>query len=139
MNRISAIAFLAIASVASCTGAIAQNVQLKANIPFNFTVGDTWLPAGEYTVTMPMRHVLRLQNADHAATIVTNESHDESSSGSKLVFDRYENQYFLHEVLCPTVSSLNLDISASKTEKKARQRAIEAKLANDGQTMVAAR
>jgi hypothetical protein len=55
------------------------------------------------------------------------------------VFDKYGDQYFLHEVLCPSVHSLNLDITASKAEKKARERAIEAKLPKGEQTMVAAR
>jgi hypothetical protein len=139
MNRISAIALLTIASVATCTGAIAQDVTLKANIPFDFTVGNTWMPAGEYTISTPMRQVLQFRNAGHVASIVANESYTESDSGSKLVFDKYGNQYFLHQVLCPRASSLNLDVAASKAEKRARERAIEAKLSKRDQTMVAAR
>ena len=140
MNRISAIAMLTtLASVATCTGAIAQESQLKANIPFDFTVGNTWMPAGEYTISTPMRLVLELRSSGHVASVVTLESNDASNSGSKLVFDKYGDQYFLHEVLCPSVHSLNLDITASKAEKKARERAIEAKLPKGEQTMVAAR
>ena len=71
---------------------------------------------------------------------MSSEDNTESNSGSKLVFDRYGNQYFLHEVLCPNVASLNLEVAPSKTEKNARQHATEAKLHNSGdQTMVAAR
>jgi len=141
MNRISAIGLLTIASLAACTGAIAQQPGLKANIPFDFTVGDTWMPAGEYTISPPQRQIVRFRSADLAktATIATSQSFYESSSGSKLVFDRYGDQYFLHRVLCPTVSSLNLDVPPGKSEKQARSRSLEAKLHNGAETMVAAK
>ena len=142
MNRISAISLLTIGSLASCAGAIAQQPAMKANIPFNFTVGNTWMPAGEYTISAPMREVLEFQSADHAhiATVVSAESHDESNSGSKLVFEKYGNEYFLHRVLCPTVSELNLDVATGKTEKAARKHSLEAKNPDKGQeTLVAAK
>jgi hypothetical protein len=140
MNRISATALLAIASVASCTGAIAQQPALRANIPFDFTVGNTWMPAGEYTITSPTHDVLALKSATHIASVVSIQSGAESNSGSELVFDRYDDQYFLHQVLCPNRVSLNLQIPSSKSEKRARERAIEAKGPVSGnQIMVAAR
>ena len=142
MNRITAISLLTIGSLASCVGAIAQQPAMKANIPFSFAVGNTWLPAGEYTISSPVREVIEFQSADHAhlATVVSVESHDESTAGgSKLVFERYGNQYFLHRVLCPTVSELNLDVAAGKVEKAARKRSLEAKNPDNGQTLVAAR
>src|ERR1039458_9020391 len=107
MNRISAIGLLTIASLATCTGAIAQ--QLKANIPFGFTVGNTWMPAGEYTISSPLRQVVQVRSADLAkiATIVSSQSYDEPSSVSKLVFDKYGDQYFLRRVLSPSIASLD--------------------------------
>ena len=139
MNRFSAIALLAIASVAMCAGAIAQQPGLKANIPFDFTVGNTWMPAGEYTIASPTHEVLELKSGSHIALVVSTQSNDESKSGSKLVFDKYGNQYFLHEVLSPNHVSLNLKIAPSKAEKRARERVIEAQLPGGEQTMVAAR
>ena len=141
MKRISAIGLLTIASLATCTGAIAQQPALKANIPFDFTVGNTWMPAGEYTISSPLRQVVQLRSADLAktATIVSSQSFNESSSGSKLVFDKYGDQYFLHRVLCPSVTSLNLDVPQGKAEKQARSRSLEAKLPNGEETMVAAK
>lgn len=139
MNRIPAIFLITLASVAAA-GANAQQPALKANIPFDFTVGNTRMPAGEYTITTPIREVLLLRTAGHSASVVSSESNAESNSGSILVFDRYGSQYFLHEVLCPNVASLNLDVAPSKAEKNAREHATEAKLPNSGeQTMVAAR
>jgi hypothetical protein len=141
MNRISSIGLLTIASLATCTGAIAQQPALKANIPFDFRVGDTWMPAGEYTISSPQREIVQLRSADLAktATIVSSQSSHESDSGSELVFDKYGNQYFLHRVLCPTVSSLNLDVPQGKAEKQARSRSLEAKVHNGEETMVAAK
>ena len=142
MNRITAISLLTIGSLASCAGAIAQQPAMKANIPFSFAVGNTWLPAGEYTISSPIREVIEFQSADHLniATVVSAESHDESTSGSKLVFEKYGNQYFLHRVLCPTVSELNLDVASGKMERAARKRSLEAKNHDKGQeTLVAAR
>jgi len=141
MKRISALALLAVAAMATCAGAIAQQPALKANIPFDFTVGNTWMPAGEYTVTSPMHSIVQLRSADLAktATIVSSQSYNESDSGSKLVFDKYGDQYFLHRVLCPTVNSLNLNIPRGKAEKQARSHSLEAELHNGEETMVAAK
>jgi hypothetical protein len=56
------------------------------------------------------------------------------------VFDKYGSEYFLHEVVCPNVASLNLEVAPSKAEKSARQHTIEAKLTDSGeQIMIAAR
>ena len=139
MKRISAIGLLTIASLATCTGAIAQ--QLKANIPFGFTVGNTWMPAGEYTISSPLRQVVQVRSVDLAkiATIVSSQGYNESRSGSKLVFDKYGDQYFLRHVLCPSIVSLNLDVPQGKAEKRARSRSLEAKLHNGEETMVAAK
>jgi hypothetical protein len=113
---------------------------LRANIPFDFTVGNTWMPAGEYTISSPTHDVLELQSGSHIASVVSIQSGAESNSGSELVFDRYDDQYFLHQVLCPKLVSLNLQIPSSRSEKRVRERAIEAKGPVSGnQIMVAAR
>ena len=139
MKRISALALLAVAAMATCAGAIAQQPALKANIPFDFTVGNTWMPAGEYTVTSPMHSIVQLRSADLAktATIVSSQSYNESDSGSKLVFDKYGDRYFLHRVLCPSIASLNLDVPQGRAEKRARS--VEARLHNAEETLVAAK
>jgi hypothetical protein len=139
MKRISALAMIVVGAIATCVGAVAQKPAIKANIPFNFTVGNTWMPAGEYTVTSPMHSVVQLRSTDltKIATIVSSQSYNESDSGSELVFDKYGDQYFLHRVLCPSISSLNLDVPQGKAEKKARSRSLEAKLRNGDETLVA--
>lgn len=49
MNRIAAIAVFAGATLMTASSARAQGSVVKANVPFNFTVNDTVLPAGNYT------------------------------------------------------------------------------------------
>jgi hypothetical protein len=141
MKRISALALLAIASMAACTGAIGQQPVIKANIPFNFTVGNSWMPAGEYTISSPLQQVILFRSADLAktATVVSTHSYNESDSGSKLVFDKYGDQYFLHRVLCPSITSLNLDVPQGAAARKARSRFLEAKLYKGEEILVAAK
>lgn len=137
MNRISAIGLLTIASLATCIGAIAQQPALKANIPFGFTVGDTRMPAGEYTISSPLQQVVQIRSTDLAniATVVSPGGYDQPSSGSKLVFDKYGDQYFLRRVLCASFASLNIHVPQGKAEKEARS--LEANLRNGEETMVA--
>ncbi|MGA2048540.1 MAG: hypothetical protein ABSG96_12645 [Terracidiphilus sp.] len=141
MKRISALALLAIASMAACTGAISQQPAIKANIPFDFTVGNNWMPAGEYTISSPMGRFVEIRSADLArtTTVVTTQSHNESDSGSKLVFDKYGDQYFLHRVLCPSIASLNLDVPQGAAARKARSRSLEAKTYRAEEILVATR
>ena len=99
------------------------------------------MPAGEYTISSPVRDVVQVRSADLAkiATIVSIQSFNESGSGSQLVFDKYGDQYFLRHVLCPSMASLNLDVPQGKAEKRARSRALEANLHSGEETMVAAK
>jgi predicted phage tail protein len=139
MKRIIAIALFATAALATSTGAFAQQPGMKAKIPFDFTVGNTWLPAGEYTIYSPLQSVIRVRNADNssAATVVSSHSNYEAGSGSKLVFLRYGDRYFLHRVLCSSNSAMNLDIAPGKAEKEAHTQ--EAKLHTSKEVLVAAR
>jgi hypothetical protein len=140
MNRISTIALLAIASLASCAGAYGQDRAVKANIPFDFTVGNTWMPAGEYKISTPFDgSVIELRSMNRSAfvSVIATASHAELNSKGELVFDRYGDSYYLHQVLCPTIARLNVDVPPGKSEKRARS--LEAKLHNGAETLVAAK
>ena len=138
MKRITALALLSIASLATTIGALAQQPGMKANIPFDFTVGNTKLPAGEYIVTSPTDQVIWLRSADNSssATAVSLHSNAEPGSQSKLVFLQYGNRYFLHRILSASYSSMDLDIVTGKAEKEARS---EARLRTGQEVLVAAR
>jgi hypothetical protein len=138
MKRISTLVF-SIACLALSIGAAAQQPGMKANIPFNFTVGDTNLPAGEYTISSPIDQVIRLRSSDNAtgATVVSLHCSEAPGSNSTLVFRRYGDRYFLHRVLSASYSSMDLDVPSGKAEKEARSSV--AKLQAKQEVLVAAR
>lgn len=138
MKRIPTLSLIILAAL-SAIPAIAQGVVLKADVPFGFTVGDTYLPAGHYTVSSPSSGIIRVANEDTngAATVSTIHGFKDPGNGSKLVFEKWGERYFLHHVLCPTTASMNVDIPEWNAEKRARTR--EAKLEHGEQILIAAR
>jgi hypothetical protein len=138
MNRIKAIALFAIANFAMAGTSFAQSNEVRANVPFDFTVGDKLLPAGTYTIKEQSDHVILIKNHDKpiAAISLVNGDANRSPNGGKLKFHRYGSQYFLSEILCEQ-ASMNLQVPTSKTEKRTALQ--EAKLRARGDTLVAAR
>jgi hypothetical protein len=139
MKRISAIALLTVGILAASTGLVAQERVVTANIPFNFTVGEKGMPAGEYTISSPGRNIIQIESKDkkHIASVIGTQSYHESTSTPQLVFDRYGSYYFLHRVLSAKSTPMNADIPLGNVEKRLRTR--EAKLQTGEETLVAAR
>jgi hypothetical protein len=87
---------LATASASAQTG-------VKVNIPFNFIVNKTALPAGEYTVqslgSSSTAILLRSTDNQIAKTLLPNVcSSSTPSTQNKLVFHRYGTEYFLAQI-----------------------------------------
>ena len=90
--------------IALCAGyaenANAQTTYFTADIPFTFHVGNQSLPAGEYTVrcTNPASDVkvLQLRSKDGKSNVLvrTNSIVGRMNKDTKLVFNRYGNQYY---------------------------------------------
>jgi hypothetical protein len=137
MNRISAIALLAIANLAMAGTALAQSNSVEAKVPFDFTVGDKVLPAGTYTIKPASASLILISTADHRTASFTLVSEDSGSSpdGGKLVFHRYGDQYFLSKILCDN-ADLHVAIPASKREKATEHE--QARNKTNGTTLVAA-
>ncbi len=83
----------------------AQQVRVTADIPFEFIVGSTTLPAGEYALLNTFRagdHLLveGLSAGLHeSARVLSNRAYSHSIDGpTRLVFNRYENRYFLSQI-----------------------------------------
>lgn len=121
--RLTGALLLALGASTVSVSAHAQQHTLKTKIPFEFTVGDTRMPAGEYRIKED-RSFLVFETAGHTAAVQSYDSHADSLSGSKLVFHQYGDQYFLHEVFVPNVASLNRLIAPSKAERGASQREV---------------
>lgn len=86
-----------------------SRTQLVANIPFEFSVGDKSMPAGEYTVRQVNpssdRAILQLQSRNGKATamiqmntVIAKANGQETAS---LHFDRYGNRYFFAQAWMP--------------------------------------
>ena len=82
--------------------------KVVANIPFDFTVGKTTLPAGEYVVqrgSSPATLFVQNKETYEAATVLAISVEDRSSLGeAKLVFDRHGNEHSLSQVWSGTLT-----------------------------------
>jgi len=83
----------------------AQSERSKiTNIPFDFTVGEKTLPAGEYTIEPNRRDSLNvwlLQSRDgHLSALFATGSvrASETQEKCKFVFHKYGDQYFLSQI-----------------------------------------
>jgi hypothetical protein len=122
MNRIATLALFLAAAVTMAGSAAAKASVTGVNVPFNFAVNDTFLPAGHYTIGSDSKHpeiliVRDEKNNVRALEVGMNGSGDTKNSG-KLVFHKVAGQYFLREVHLAS-NSADLLLSQSKMEKKA--------------------
>jgi hypothetical protein len=119
MKRITALAFLT-AALISMGSACAHAQATGFKVPFDFTVGNQVLPAGTYQVSYATNNAILIRSQDERFyAFTTTYSADPSTSGGKVVFTKYGNQYFLHEVLCSALS-MNVALPTSRLEKRAR-------------------
>lgn len=100
-----------------CALAPANAEELKVTVPFDFVVGGKALPAATYTI----REALSNDNtglaflAEGAAALARASAIDSSVTGTKLVFHRIGDQYFLSDVVSPKGK---LHFVASRQEKQ---------------------
>lgn len=85
----------------TATSVYAQSdMRLKVNIPFEFSVRNRVLPAGEYIVRYRIRHLLEIRTVDGRGvqffTFFTQAR--TTPIQSALVFHRYGDQYFLSKI-----------------------------------------
>jgi hypothetical protein len=92
--------------LATGTTAFAQMFEgsIDANIPFRFYAGDTWLPAGKYTIRVPDKeqpNILLIQNAnDTVEVFLVTESTTRATAASEpsMDFDKLGNKDFLSTI-----------------------------------------
>ena len=114
----------------------AQSIMLKADIPFDFVVGDKQLPSGEYHVKQINSGTTLIQGKDaHSSAVVLTAAAQAAkiSDVSKLVFNRYGDQYFLSKIW-EASSVAGRQVVKSRLEREVAQR-----LSNDGTTVIAAK
>jgi len=86
----------------SAGSAFAQTTKIKVDVPFNFVVNRTLMPAGTYMISsVGMGGTLIFQGLDNNALKLVNASYDAASKPSentKLVFRCYGERYFLSQI-----------------------------------------
>jgi hypothetical protein len=97
------LALIGLGLLLATASAYAQSGVVKANVPFNFIVNNTQLPAGEYRIH-PIGitpSAMAIQSPDRKVGLVFAPNACESlepSKTTKLVFHRYGSEYFLAQI-----------------------------------------
>jgi hypothetical protein len=101
-QAVSLVSLLSLLLVAG--SAIAQTIHVRGDIPFNFVVGSKTYPAGTYelgSIDSTNSKTLLLKTRDGSASAMINSNAAEiltPANKTKLVFNRYGNQYFLSQI-----------------------------------------
>ena len=114
----------------------AQSIMLKADIPFDFVVGEKRLPSGEYHVKSLNQVTMQIQSKDARSTAIvltTGMQAAKISDVGKLIFNRYGDQYFLSRIWVPS-SATGRELHKSRLEREVAARSTE----KPGATVVAA-
>jgi hypothetical protein len=113
------------------TAGYAQS-KLIADIPFEFAIGQKVLPAGEYTVNpgaAPGVLVIGGRDASVFTQTIPSSTNSGTVPGSKLVFNRYGNTYFLSQVW-NAENQRGYRLPKSKTEREMARNAGRTELAS---------
>ncbi len=76
----------------------AEATDVRAKIPFSFTVSQKSLPPGTYTVSSNGASALMIRGSGTGAVSLSHAIQNNNQEGAKLVFHRYGDQYVLREV-----------------------------------------
>ena len=91
----------------------------QAKVPFEFTVGQSVLPPGEYSIKEVSPSMIEIDNLEKGVTLyfVTFASDYVSRKPNMLLFSKYGDKYFLREVR-GGVGEYSLGLNPSKLEKE---------------------
>ena len=103
MKRLILAAGLFVATVS--TSLYAQTMDMQANIPFDFRIGNTVLPSGEYSIhhTNGMLFVSQTGGARKSSVVFTVGTDHPNAPTEKgtLQFNRYGDSYYLSKIWTP--------------------------------------
>ena len=100
----------------------AQDVDLVARVPFEFTVGNSTLPRDTYQLSRLNGHaeMLLLRGEREGLFVRTEEMRVPRGAAPSLLFHKYGDQYFLREVRLD--GSARLDLPETNAERDAAER-----------------
>lgn len=139
MNRklVGILMTLAVSLLVSVPNTYAQNVA-TATVPFAFTVGQSEMPAGTYTISHLSPAVIAVRDTKTGKSVmslVRPESSGKSDATPKLLFNKYGDKYFLSRV-SPGFGSSPMQLPTSGLERELR---IAATRGAPEQTVIAAK
>lgn len=89
---------------------------IRANVPFSFTVNKRVLPPGTYNVTSGNAHSLLIRGYGSGAVVMGQHAESATSTSPKLVFHRYGDEYILREVWMGRASGYQLPQTSRERE-----------------------
>jgi hypothetical protein len=81
---------------------------IRANVPFSFTVSKKVLPPGTYNVSNTVAGALVITGFGSGAIVLGQRTESATSTSPKLVFHRYGDEYILREVWMTSASGHKL-------------------------------
>ena len=121
---------LAIGALMSASAIAEDTIAIKANVPFDFMVGNQRVPAGEYTFAQNGSwNMLQISSWDTRTGLrVLRYPAGNNTTGFPyaLVFNKYGNRYFLKQVWAGN-GAMGVQLPTSRTEKEEMARSAPAK------------
>ena len=135
LTTISFVIAIAMAAFGSAQGQSLAN-PIKVQIPFEFTVADKTMPAGEYLIGRMAEHLsdnvvtISSKDGSRLAIRLTNAVQSlDSKDKATLIFHRYGNQSFLFQVW-PAGARTGRVLIKSKSERAIEKNQVLARLNN---------
>jgi hypothetical protein len=140
MKSLSAVMLYLAMTAFTALCAPAQDREVRVTVPFNFTIGNQTVPAGNYIVSSrsespDLVHIRSLEKKVHLMTLGRPE-HDPKQHTNALVFHKYGGEYFLSDIRTGN-SSMNFHFPVSKAERRALTQRDEAGLFPNDPVLVA--
>ena len=119
-----AVTVCAMVLITAPTFAPLEGSPVRANIPFDFTIRGTTLPAGEYEISRITQdgglEVANLKNRHEHVMLETQPVTRANYSKGELEFHRYGDTYFLYEIWTPGLET-GRQLPISHQEKALRR------------------
>jgi hypothetical protein len=118
------VAAAAVVGAGTASAAPDDSGRIVATVPFAFVAGGSHLPAGQYTITETVAgegDVLSIaaKNGQHAylLTVPAAARVDEIIAHPKLVFEKFDGNYFLARVMAMDGNGHDIDLTPSAMER----------------------
>lgn len=117
MNRTRSLLSVAALAILPTPSLIAQQFGYKANVPFEFSVDNKTLPAGDYLISRQGNFLL-IRSGSSEVFVLPGEADPSRDGHNRLVFDSVNGTYFLRKLETESSTS-SVQLPASKAERKA--------------------